>query len=110
MKRFNIKFQPTRPHGARLWSISIYIWISCFNPRARMGRDGSLDLSIYINSNSFNPRARMGRDQLLAATRPKQVVSTHAPAWGATKLADKSDLDLYSFNPRARMGRDMLMK
>jgi len=79
---------------------------SCFNPRARMGRDNSDGLKgvlwktfqstrphgarrIFPGSNSqikrFNPRARMGRDgkpgKIYNAVRK---VSIHAPAWGAT--------------------------
>ena len=139
-------FQSTRPRGARLehlyilhdkdvsihapawgatrtWSFSIYR--SCFNPRARVGRDScSIRLSISLKFQStrprgarliflvknqrccrFNPRARVGRDvfpaqplcrHLFQSTRPRgarravklpdsgRVVSIHAPAWGAT--------------------------
>ena len=35
---------------------------------------------------SFNSRARVGRDQLLLGLHNFALVSTHAPAWGATQL------------------------
>jgi len=44
-----------------------YIWLllagqdCCFNPRARMGRDGRVKFAVR-KSRRFNPRARMGRD------------------------------------------------
>ncbi len=59
---FLAKFQSTRPHGARpIWNPS-QAWLSCFNPRARTGRD-----------------ARPG-----SACSPCRLVSIHAPARGAT--------------------------
>ena len=36
-------------------------WL-CFNPRARMGRDGA-DALCTEELEGFNPRARMGRDK-----------------------------------------------
>mgnify|MGYP006943677027 CR=1 FL=1 len=54
-------FQSTRPHGARHYSKARPQMESCFNPRARMGRDPWLTLFDYF-LNCFNPRARMGRD------------------------------------------------
>jgi len=56
----------------------------------------------------FNPRARMGRD----VKRYEHFVificvSIHAPAWGATLLALETAHWVFSFNPRARMGRDV---
>ena len=82
------------------------IFLLSFNPRARMGRDLNHILE-SIGSDGFNPRARMGRDVNLLGrllqkefqptrphgARPKlpiffasSIVSTHAPAWGATTL------------------------
>ena len=77
---------------------------------------------------SFNPRARMGRDLYGEGKYANKKVSTHAPAWGATKNtlgSTQAELlfqptrphgarlsgqvhrrRLRCFNPRARMGRD----
>ena len=35
--------------------------MQCFNPRARMGRDGESRSNLFKRV-CFNPRARMGRD------------------------------------------------
>ncbi len=100
-------FQSTRPHGARRWDgPGAGPRRCCFNPRARMGRDGGHRRQDH-HRRRFNPRARMGRDDVqgmsfgevvaFQSTRPhgaRQVdiaaktitvaVSIHAPAWGAT--------------------------
>ncbi len=80
-----LKFQSTRPHGARLYEIQgVFPSTHCFNPRARTGRDFQKpqkprDLA------GFNPRARTGRDFEVLP-----IVSSHL-----------------GFNPRARTGRDL---
>ena len=57
---------------------------SCFDPRARMGRDHRSGGSSETPS-GFDPRARMGRDCRRASVQPHcRNVSIHAPAWGAT--------------------------
>ena len=105
-----LRFQSTRPHGARRGADFGAIGSSFgFNPRARTGRDPAVtlypsflvDVSIHAPargatrisiaprsaSRSFNPRARTGRDLALSPRR--------SYAW--------------SFNPRARTGRDMML-
>ena len=98
-------FQSTRPHGARLETGTPSDSASCFNPRARTGRDwvwisilcmakvsihapargATTESPEYIGKNNgFNPRARTGRD----ATPQRPLTS------------------LFRFNPRARTGRD----
>ena len=78
----------------------------CFNPRARVGRD------IVMNSRlrdvyGFNPRARVGRDfDSLTGDEKHDVVSIHAPAWGATRTGRSRIVFPIRFNPRARVGRD----
>ena len=83
-------FQPTRPHGARPIRVSISLMYTCFNPRARMGRDHFF-LSAHIPQRRFNPRARMGRDDRSHCRSVGHQVSTHAPAWGATHTAGRGD-------------------
>ena len=70
-----------------------------------MGRDCRA-LSKAALSACFNPRARMGRDRGIKLCQPELHVSTHAPAWGATKRARAEQRGQGGFNPRARMGRD----
>ena len=99
-------FQSTRPRGARPQRTYQTIRPSCFNPRARVGRDRcwrfrsrsphrfnprarvGRDFSGRSWSRSwacFNPRARVGRDGVEAhAVVIPVAVSIHVPAWGAT--------------------------
>ena len=82
---------------------------TCFDPRARMGRDEDQDFTVSSRTLCFDPRARMGRDIPVVAGRAaifrfdprarmgrdfnppffrgKGTVSIHAPAWGATLQA-----------------------
>jgi len=76
-------FQSTRPRGARRYKIAFKPARSCFNPRARGGRDlGASSTGIAV------------------------FVSIHAPAGGATFRLCCSCFKFHCFNPRARGGRD----
>ena len=99
-------FQPTLPHGERL-----------------------AVAPIYGSARHFNPRSRMGSDKaLLQVSGVNLSISTHAPAWGATKTVRKSPETIRfqptlphgerlgrhrqstlfaNFNPRSRMGSDL---
>ena len=78
-------FQFTRPQGARR-TYSRRCWVStCFNSRARRGRD------------------RWSCSQ----THLRGGVSIHAPAGGATFVHHVYVTDTDSFNSRARRGRDL---
>ncbi len=56
-----------------------------FNPRPRMGGDLPAQGPDH-GRKSFNPRPRMGGDITTLNTEfEDQMVSIHAPAWGATK-------------------------
>jgi len=104
---YRLRFQSTRPHGARRSQGGISIMLCRFNPRARMGRDATKQ------------------------TQEAEVysVSIHAPAWGATSFDGVAVYNqhmfqstrphgarliffafacsMHCFNPRARMGRDL---
>ena len=79
------QFQPTLPHGERRCAIDGRLLDACFNPRSRMGSD-------------------RGADPVAAIT---DRVSTHAPAWGATRTGSRAGRRQGCFNPRSRMGSDM---
>ena len=83
-----VPFQSTRPRGARRRTFSTGPrGSSCFNPRARVGRD-SLVRSMLACMRCFNPRARVGRDDFFCRDGIFWLeVSIHAPAWGATTMA-----------------------
>ncbi len=101
-----VKFQPTRPRGARLRALRLQARPSCFNPRAREGRD-SMVSAVPSGSLAFQPTRPRGARQLVNPRRIlSRFVSTHAPARGATVSAG-DDVDwVVGFNPRAREGRD----
>ena len=100
-------FQSTRPRGARQGTYEAFLHQHSFNPRARVGRDaaGWLRLAIWA---CFNPRARVGRDSGTARRTNVNLVSIHAPAWGATVCYHFPPGAQKRFNPRARVGRDTL--
>ena len=55
-----------------------------FNPRSRMGSDVR-DVELRHTQQGFNPRSRMGSDQVVFLDKPPELVSIHAPVWGATR-------------------------
>ena len=125
-------FQSTRPRGARHpQSHAPRMPATCFNPRAREGRDRSC-LScgaFHLPFQSTRPRGAR-RSTLYTAetfgafqsTRPRGArhrvgmqdmgalrVSIHAPARGATRGWYPRHSSGHGFNPRAREGRDTLV-
>ena len=105
-----MKFQSTRPRGARrVFAGRVSRSVFRFNPRARGGRDPAYGLgsrsgdavSIHAPAGGATHRDPMGAD----GAHP---VSIHAPAGGATALIDVKPVHFaLSFNPRARGGRDI---
>ena len=57
--------------------------ISSFNPRTHMGCDGQTSNKI-TNGVCFNPRTHMGCDVNERGQPQTNLVSIHAPTWGAT--------------------------
>ena len=101
------KFQSTRPHGARLYVHGEYIFYtgfqstrphgarrgcasgawrlhSCFNPRARTGRDSCPDRSYPSCAGFQSTRPHGARHAQPAPHLQGNSVSIHAPARGAT--------------------------
>ena len=100
------KFQSTHPRGVRLdyfflplaspfVSIHAPAWgatgckacksshVGRFNPRTRVGCDGS-HITRTVLHRGFNPRTRVGCDAKKRLESCITAVSIHAPAWGAT--------------------------
>ena len=77
---------------APTWGATInkvmYNGISCFNPRAHVGRDVARQHPPQQHP-GFNPRAHVGRDAEASAAKPHPKVSIHAPTWGATMCAPR---------------------
>ena len=55
---------------------------------------------------NFNPRTRVGCDDAGAGRRLAQMISIHAPGWGATFLTTDFKAEAQNFNPRTRVGCD----
>src|SRR5439155_1069587 len=92
-KHPELQFQSTRPRGARRRKGQGGRRESCFNPRARAGRDWRY-LERRFPGGSFNPRARAGRDGRTPYVQALRNVSIHAPARGATSSVAPSRLDV----------------
>jgi len=117
-------FQSTRPRGARpesqrrgincrvsihapaggaTSSTIVFPPTSCFNPRARGGRDLPRQFGSCIDQfQSTRPR---GARLHFFTSNKKPAVSIHAPAGGATCCTSITGRKR-RFNPRARGGRD----
>ena len=146
-----VQFQSTRPRGARrqpcarmararvvsihapAWGATVpfrpnFTAVVCFNPRARVGRDGR-PLLLFLPREWFqSTRPRGARRSRHCSCRQARDVSIHAPAWGATGGISRGMLctpvSIHApawgatrqgwaacsrtpcFNPRARVGRD----
>ena len=123
-----MRFQSTRPRGARPKHGKTHLEHHRFNPRARVGRDAAPERGASGDAR-FNPRARVGRDgcisigygaaEVFQSTRPRgarppssaiiraslRFQSTRPR--GARHCARWLREPPICFNPRARVGRDL---
>ena len=77
-----------------------------FNPRTRVGCD-EFPLARGRTWMGFNPRTRVGCDTPTGGKQTAtEVVSIHAPAWGATPSSSAAGWRGRCFNPRTRVGCD----
>ena len=82
---YHTGFNPRTRVGCDIASLPVSPDLFSFNPRTRVGCDMPLDRNGGPQGMGFNPRTRVGCDgkaRLLVGQR--DVVSIHAPAWGAT--------------------------
>ena len=80
-------FQSTLPRGERR---NFFVWLfksNNFNPRSREGSDRK-QLQDMLDVVDFNPRSREGSDDHYDYLFVRLVISIHAPARGATFLAN----------------------
>ncbi len=99
-------FQPTRPHGARHTRYAHHDAQAVFQPTRPHGArlpDGATVRRV----GKFQPtRPHGARPVLGGGLGVEDLVSTHAPARGATRAARCPATQRSRFNPRARTGRD----
>ena len=79
---------------------------TCFNPRTRVGCDRipSTLAPLAVRFQSTHPRGV--RRTAAARSRAGELVSIHAPAWGATRRGSHQISASGGFNPRTRVGCD----
>ena len=77
------EFQFTLPRGERPKAHHHHRDCHSFNSRSRVGSDGGSPRTLRLPL-SFNSRSRVGSDVLVANAKQRDLVSIHAPAWGAT--------------------------
>ena len=102
-----IRFQSTRPRGARLGLHSEDVAHVGFNPRAHVGRDYIYQLPVQQLCLFQSTRPR-GARPAIAMKFSTRNVSIHAPTWGATKTMMCTTRACVCFNPRAHVGRDCI--
>jgi len=100
-----VQFQFTRPRGARRGPAHRAACASRFNSRARVGRDWLEPAALIHDVVSIHAPA-WGATRRALAARAGDRVSIHAPAWGATRARDARTRSDGCFNSRAREGRD----
>ena len=103
----SVKFQSTHPRGVRLGAIFQGWSDPNFNPRTHVGCDGQL-MKGFASTGEFqsthprgvrpgctprplrpcyfNPRTHVGCDQKVSDPSIIQIISIHAPTWGATSM------------------------
>ena len=106
-KSQKFEFQPTLPHRERLGYITSRDLLNKdFNPRSRTGSDQYGRIS-GTRHKKFQPTLphRERRPSRIIRVR-SVVISTHAPAQGATGLTQRQLGEKLDFNPRSRTGSD----
>ena len=78
-----------------------------FNPRPRVGGDLPYPKVYAVRTKFQSTPPRGGRPPVPQGLRGANQVSIHAPAWGATRLRERSNVPNRRFNPRPRVGGDL---
>ena len=99
------RFQSTHPCGVRQIFLPKQTQLYNFNPRTRVGCDKTRCIGKSPKTN-FNPRTRVGCDRHQLPFPGRNIISIHAPVWGATPCGHQSIVNCTNFNPRTRVGCD----
>ena len=103
-----VRFNPRARVGRDGSRSRVHTTLERFNPRARVGRD-RLGSFVRHLRRSFNPRARVGRDQKRRQKRKMPIAFQSTRPRGARRVYQVSAMvQVVSFNPRARVGRDYI--
>ncbi len=83
-----LMFQSTLPRGERLTAARIVSIFSEFQSTLPRGERQN-EVLHTPETTGFNPRSHVGSDWWLVAVHKDELVSIHAPTWGATKTKNK---------------------
>ena len=102
-----VSFQSTHPSGVRLRRMESYQGVPCnFNPRTPVGCDGrgGGEVAFLCIFQSTHPSGvRLAR---YTVAEIREMISIHAPQWGATRYERRSTPSQHDFNPRTPVGCD----
>ena len=103
-------FQSTPPHGGRHHAPAATPCVLKFQSTPPHGGRHERRYEAILNGlfQSTPPHGGRGLTQGRLFVFGRRNVSIHAPAWGATRRADRSRQERTGFNPRPRMGGDRL--
>ena len=82
-RNYRYGFNPRTRVGCDKSGEAQYLVYPSFNPRTRVGCD-AFRSGLSCRPAGFNPRTRVGCDLTSSPTFCRDLVSIHAPAWGAT--------------------------
>ena len=99
-------FQFTHPRGVRPFLGSLHQVSSGFQLTHPRGVRLVMRYFIYLLLSCFNSRTRVGCDLTDKSVEKRAEVSIHAPAWGATVIPIPISLVSECFNSRTRVGCD----
>ena len=98
-------FQSTHPCGVRQSASSHYRCSRRFNPRTRVGCDRARPRCWHDDMVSIHAPV-WGATDGIKYPRTWDLVSIHAPVWGATRISHATQSSYHCFNPRTRVGCD----
>ena len=93
-----IKFQPTRPHGARLQNLARLVDQELFQPTRPHGARQNRVLPMRLGLVFQPTRPHGARLEKLKSVESAIAVSTHAPARGATRCSRRTT-SIFGFQP-----------
>ena len=108
-ENMSTKFQPALPRGERQTTAlrgKIDAGFQPALPRGERQRQSTLR-TLYTD---FNPRSRAGSDTGIFGVILSLLISTRAPARGATWTSPRRVLGEPYFNPRSRAGSDNVLR
>ena len=106
---FDFDFNSRSRVGSDIQLIAVDCLRINFNSRSRVGSDGDNSSSLFPFFN-FNSRSRVGSDHISTPIYfSRNIISIHAPVWGATYYSMYFICFLFYFNSRSRVGSDLLV-